>query len=173
LAFAFLGQQDGGGGDETPQPKWKDGDSVDVTITLVTTDVKDLACASDSMVGERHCGFDDKRKPHPKGNDVRTDPNVLQPYTTTDRIQLLASGMWISPELKAKLETENWNNPSPRFNVECKLKVEGRMKEAGVRWKPEPDGGWLPGPAKDWYAGNLSDCKVRATKNLPPPKLKP
>jgi hypothetical protein len=172
LAFAFLGQQDGGGGDEPPQPKWKDGDVVDVTITLVTTDWKDLACSSDEVLKDKHCGFDDKRKPHPKGNDVRTDPNVLQPYTTTDRIQLLAAGMWTTPELKAKLDAEKWDNPSPRFNVDCKLKVEGHMKEAGVRWKPEPDGGWLSGPAKDWYAGSLSDCKIRATHNLPP-KAKP
>jgi hypothetical protein len=175
LAFAFLGQQDGGGGDETHQPTWKEGDLVDVSITLVTTDVKDLACSSDEVVKDKHCGFDDKRKPHPKGNDVRTDPNVLQPYTTTDnaRIQLLAAGMWTSPELKAKLDAENWNNPSPRFNVECKAKVEGRMKEAGVRWKPEPDGGWLAGPAKDWYVVGLQDCKIRATHNLAPAKPKP
>ena len=175
LAFAFLGQQDGGGGDETHQPTWKEGDLVDVSITLVTTDVKDLACASDEVVKDKHCSFDDKRKPHPKGNDVRTDPNVLQPYTTTDnaRIQLLAAGMWTGPELKAKLDAENWNNPSPRFNVECKAKVEGRMKEAGVRWKPEPDGGWLAGPAKDWYVVSLQDCKIRATHNLAPAKPKP
>jgi hypothetical protein len=175
LAFAFLGQQDGGGGDETHQPTWKEGDLVDVSITLVTTDVKDLACSADEVVKDKHCAFDDKRKPHPKGNDVRTDPNVLQPYTTTDnaRIQLLAAGMWTGPELKAKLDAENWNNPSPRFNVECKAKVEGRMKEAGVRWKPEPDGGWLAGPAKDWYVVSLQDCKIRATHNLAPAKPKP
>jgi hypothetical protein len=169
LAFAFLGQQDGGGEAEVPQPKWNAGDTVDVAITLVTTDYKDLACGTEEVLKDLHCGFADKRKPHPKGNDVRTDPNVLQPYTTIERVQFLAAGMWTQPELKAMLDAENWNNPSPRFTVDCKFKVAGKMKEANIRWKPEAD--WLPASGRDWYTGSLSDCKVRAQKKpTPPPK---
>jgi predicted nucleic acid-binding Zn-ribbon protein len=175
-AFALLGQGAAGASataDEAPLLRWRQGDVADVTITMVTTDVKDLACASDELVAGRHCGFAANRNPHPEGNDVRVDPNVLQPHTTTDRVQLLASGMWVSPELKIKLETENWNNPSPRFQVDCKYRVEGHMKEAAIRWKPEPDGGWLAGPAKDWYVGSLSDCRIRATRSLPPSQGQP
>src|SRR5512133_1040870 len=69
LAFAYLGQQGGGGDTEIPQPTWKEGDVVDVTITLVTTDLKDLGCASDEEVKGLHCAFVDKRKPHQAGND--------------------------------------------------------------------------------------------------------
>ena len=173
LAFAYLGQQGGGGDTEIPTPTWKEGDVVDVTITLVTTDLKDLGCASDEEVKGLHCAFEDKRKPHPKGSDPRTDDKILQPYTTVDRFQLLAAGMWLTPELKAKIDAENWNNPSPRFNVECKYKVEGRVKEAFIRWKPEND--WISNAARDQFAGSLSDCKVRqqgrlAPKGAPKPK---
>ncbi|MBW2528698.1 MAG: hypothetical protein JRI23_31275 [Deltaproteobacteria bacterium] len=171
LAFAYLGQQDGGGGAPTPAPKWKTGDSVDVSITLVTTDVKDLACASEKEFDGLHCGFADKRKAHPKGADPRTDGNVLQPYTTTDRLQFMAAGMWVEPEIKAKLDKENWDNPSPRFTVNCKYKVAGKIDDAHVRWKPEH--GWLADPASDWYVGKLSECKIRRSGRAvrrPPPK---
>lgn len=171
LAFAYLGQQGGGGDTEIPTPTWKEGDVVDVTITLVTTDLKDLGCASDEEVKGLHCAFEDKRKPHSKGSDPRTDDKILQPYTTVDRFQLLAAGMWLNPELKAKIDAENWNNPSPRFNVECKYKVEGRIKEAFIRWKPEND--WISNAARDQFVGSLSDCKVRQQGRAAPKGAKP
>jgi hypothetical protein len=166
LAFAYLGQQGGGGDTEIPQPTWKEGDVVDVTITLVTTDLKDLGCASDEEVKGLHCGFVDKRKPHSAGTDPQTDGKILQPYTTVDRFQFLAAGMWVSPDVKAKIDAEDWKNPSPRFNAECKFKVEGRFKEAFIRWKPEND--WISNAARDQFVGSLSDCKVKQQGRLMP-----
>jgi hypothetical protein len=175
LAFAYLGQQEGGGAATPAPPKWKAGDVADVSVTLVTTDVKDLACAAEAELDGLHCGYADKRKPHPKGNDTRNDATLLQPYTTTDRVQFLGAGMWTNPELKAKLEKEDWENPSPRFTVNCKYHVAGKMSEAAVRWKPEH--GWLADAATDWYAGKLTDCKIRksgrAIPRMKTPPAKP
>lgn len=165
LAYVFLRHKPGAGKGQSPQPAWNEGDTVDVSITVVTTDYKDLACASEQMLKDLHCGFADKTKPHPKGSDARADANVLQPFTTTDRIQFLAAGMWLTPEMTAKLAAENWSSPSPRLTVSCKYKVAGKMKEANIRWKPEAD--WLPNPARDWFAGSLSDCTLRPVAKKP------
>ncbi len=40
--------------------------------------------------------------------------------------------------------------------MKCKYKVEGALKDVGVRW--EQTGQWYPN--KEWYAGSISDCKL-------------
>ncbi|MBI4700280.1 MAG: hypothetical protein HY744_03775 [Deltaproteobacteria bacterium] len=153
-AFAFLGQETGG---SQASPKWKNGDVIDVSITLVTTDVDDLACANDGEIAGRYCGYEAPRKKYAKAQNARQDANLLQPYTTTEpRLQFLAAGLWTQPALKDKLAKEDWDHPSPRFSVKCKLKVEGKAKSPQVQWKPGE--GWHPQPG--WYTGSISECKL-------------
>ncbi|HHH11294.1 MAG TPA: hypothetical protein ENK23_04380 [Sorangium sp.] len=155
LAFAFLGNRGGGG--PTPVPKWKVGQTVDVEITLVSTDYKNLGCAMAVEVAGKHCAFETQNKKLAgKSDNSRENANLLQPYTTVDGKQLMAAGLWIQPALKAKLDKENWDNPSPRFTVKCKFKVEGKAKEASIRWKPGI--GWNSG--NGWWVGTVSNCKL-------------
>jgi hypothetical protein len=44
--------------------------------------------------------------------------------------------------------------PKTRFSVTCKLKVEGRAKDATVQWKLGD--AWHP--AERWFTGELKDC---------------
>ncbi len=158
VAFAYLGQMEGGSTSSgPPRVEWKEKDTVKVAITLVTTDVNDLACASSDELEGLRCGFVAKNKRSPKGNKPRQDPQVLQPYTTVDRIQFMAAGLWQQPELKARLDKEDWSNPSPRFTVHCKLDIKGKVDTASVRWKPEE--GWYP--ANGWWAGSVTECKIK------------
>jgi len=147
LGFALLGRE-GGGGDATPAPKWNVGQTIDTEVTLVPSDSKDLACASADEISGRHCQYEAQAKPWSKGSDP--DEKILKPYTTTDRIQFLAAGLWDQPALKGKL-------PNTRFSVKCKYKVEGKLKKPSIRWAA--DGQWFE-RADDWYAGSVNDCQL-------------
>jgi hypothetical protein len=144
--FAILGREEQVG---PPKPKWTTGQTVDVEITLVKNDRQDLACASANEIGGKHCAFEANNKAWSKGDNT-DDKKVLKPYTTTDRVQFTAAGLWSEPALApAKL-------PGSRFSVKCKYKVEGMLKNVSVRW--ESTGQWYPG--NEWYAGSVSDCKL-------------
>jgi hypothetical protein len=147
--FALLGH-DTGRSDGPAQVKWNTGQVVDVEITLVASDDKDLACASEEVIEGRHCQFEAKAKPWSKGTDPGTQ--LLKPYTTTDRIQFLAAGLWDQPAMaKDKL-------PPSRFTVKCKLKVEGKAKKPSIRWAADQQ--WND-QTNDWFAGSVSDCSVQ------------
>ncbi|MFT3769706.1 MAG: hypothetical protein QM820_30075 [Minicystis sp.] len=144
--FALLGSEKH---QEQAKPKWKVGDVADVEITLVKNDRQDLACASADEINGKHCGFEANNKPWSKGDNA-DDKKLLKPYTTTDRVQFAAAGVWSEPALSGdKL-------PATRFSVKCKYKVEGMLKAMSVRW--ESTGQWFAG--NDWYAGSVSDCKI-------------
>ncbi|APR79791.1 Hypothetical protein A7982_05138 [Minicystis rosea] len=144
--FALLGSEKP---QEQAKPKWKVGDTADVEITLVKNDRQELSCASSDEIGGKHCAFEGANKPWSKG-DNGDDKKLLKPYTTTDRIQFTAAGVWSEPALAAD------KIPATRFSVKCKYKVEGTLKNVSVRW--ESTGQWFPG--NEWYAGSVSDCKV-------------
>ena len=146
VGFAILGKE------QPPQaarPKWKTGEVVDVDITLVSTDAKDLACASTEQIAGKHCAFEAANKVWSKGGGT-DDKSTLKPYTTTDQVNLAAAGLWSEPALApGKL-------PAARFSVKCKYKIEGTLKTLGVRWR-EGDQFY---PNGEWYAGSVSDCKL-------------
>jgi hypothetical protein len=144
--FAILGREE----QMAPsRPKWTPGQVVDVELTVVRNDAKDLACASTEEPGGKHCGFDGADKPWSKG-DPNDEKKTYKPYTTTDRLQLVGAGLWSDPGMSAD------KMPATRFSVKCKYKVEGTMKKLNVRW--EQTGQWFPNA--EWYAGSFSDCKI-------------
>ena len=144
-AFALLGQESSTG---PAAPKWKTGDTPELEITLVADDKKNLACATPDEIGGARCAFEDKAKPRPAA-DSADDKKLLKPYTTVDRVQVLAAGLWSDPALSGTL-------PTSRFSVKCKFKVEGKMKTTSMRWAI--DGGW--NDVKDLYTGSISGCKL-------------
>jgi hypothetical protein len=144
-AFLLLNPPEGG---PVPAPKWNTGQTVDVELTLVASDSKDLACASTEEVAGRKCEFETQTKPRPKAEGDDADKKLLKPYTTTDRVQFLAGGVWSDPALKGKL-------PTTRFSVKCKYTVEGKIKKPVIRWSTD----WYE-PGSDWYAGVVSACSL-------------
>ena len=144
--FAILGREEPGQNGPA-KPKWKTGDSVEVELTLVKTDAKDLSCGSAEEIAGKHCAFEGQNKPWSKGPST-DEKTVFKPYTTTDRVQFVAAGLWSDPNLAAA------SLPPNRFSVKCKYKVEGNLKKVDVRWAP--DGQWFPNT--DWYAGTIESC---------------
>lgn len=132
-----------------PNMKWNVGQTVDVEITLVKNDRNELACAAADEVAGRHCAFESAAKPWTKG-DVNDDTKLLKPYTTTDRAQFTAAGVWSEAALAAD------KIPASRFSLKCRYKIEGKLKNMSVRW--EQTGQWFPN--NEWFAGSVSECKV-------------
>jgi hypothetical protein len=148
--FAFLGRETSGPGPAAP--KWKDGQEVDVEITLVKTDRRDLGCASAEEVGGRHCAFESKEKRWSKPDKPEDKKALLQPYTTSTGVQFLAAGLWTEPALDA-----DGKLPATRFTVKCKYKVEGKVKKPAIRWHTEDP--WAD-RTEDWYSGLVSGCSI-------------
>lgn len=152
LLMLALGAERGGGA--AAPPKWNEGQSVDVDITLVSTDKTDLACASGTEVKGLHCGFESQGKRWTKG-DAADDKKVLRPYSTTNNINMLAAGVWSEPALAGD------KMPGARFTFKCKFNVIGKMPRADVRWHEGE--GW--NNVTDWYTGSVSDCKIGSVQN--------
>jgi Domain of unknown function (DUF4190) len=145
-AFAILGRE----APPAPSgPHWKIGDTVDVEMTLVKTDLGGLACASANAIGDEHCGFEAPTKPWGNG-DITDDKALLKPYTTIDRVGFTAAGVWSSPALTPE------RLPNHRFSVKCKYRVDGVLEDLSVRWAQH--GAWYP--RSKWYAGAISDCAL-------------
>lgn len=138
--------------------EWAVGNKVQLELTLVTTDSKNLGCAMAEEVNGKYCAFLTQNKRNTNSeNNPRREANLLQPYTSVDRRQFMASGLWMTTALKSKLDKEDWNRPSPRFTVNCILAIDGLTKSASVQWKPGE--GWHNG--NGWYVGTLSDCRMQ------------
>jgi len=138
---------------EAPPPaSWKEGEQVDVELTVLPEDKENLACASTLDVAGRHCGFENATTPWSKPSEAGTDDDkhLLKPYATTGRERLLAAGLWSEPALAANL-------PPKRFSVKCKYTIEGRVKGPNIRWGKS--GPWKQ-MGNDWFAGVLSGCTV-------------
>jgi hypothetical protein len=142
------------GGSAAAPPKWNEGQSVDVDITLVSTDKTDLACASGTEVKGLHCGFESQGKRWTKG-DAADDKKILRPYSTTNNINMLAAGVWSEPALAGD------KMPGARFTFKCKFNVVGKMPRADVRWHEGE--GW--NNVTEWYTGSVSDCKIGSVQN--------
>lgn len=152
LLMLVLGSERGTG--PAAPPKWNEGQTVDVDITLVSTDRTDLACASGTEIKGLHCGFESQNKRWSKG-DANDDKKTLRPYSTVTSVNMLAAGVWSEPALAAdKL-------PSSRFTIKCKFTVAGKMPRADVRWHEGE--GW--NNVTDWYTGHVSDCKIGTVQN--------
>jgi hypothetical protein len=152
LLMLVLGAERGGGGPVIPQ--WKEGQQVEIDITLVSTDRQDLACASGTEMKGMHCGFETQARRWSKG-DPNDDKATLRPYSTTANVNFLGAGVWSEPALLPdKL-------PNTRFSVKCKFDVAGKMPRADVRWHEGE--GW--NNVTDWYVGKVSDCKMSSIQN--------
>ena len=143
----------------TGAPKLSKGATIDVAITLVTTDVKALACASADKVGDRHCGFEAPGTVWSQA-DAAIDANLLAPYKTTDDQLLLVPGLFAQPALRERLEVDPplFNREHQRFVAHCKLTVEGQLRAVKVRWAPPPGGQWLD--EQNAWTGSVTGCKL-------------
>ena len=131
------------------------GKSIPVSITLVTADERDLACAGDDEVAGARCAFVKDGSPW---SEAATKP-VLAPYMTVDNVLFLVPDLWSEPALARRLASDP---PSVnrellrRFTAKCDMKVVGKAKGFYVRWEPAAD--W--GHRDEAWVGTISGCSI-------------
>lgn len=129
-------------------PAFAVGKKIPVVLTLKPQDKGDLYCASKLEVEGKRCAFEASTVPRAKAED---EPTTLIPFSTTDRRQILAAGLWDSPALAPdKL-------PRDRFSVACSFNVEGKVTSPEIKWGKAD---WRQ-TKDDWFAGTLTDCKLK------------
>lgn len=145
-----------------PTPTYKIGQELETDITLVSTDARALACASDEEIDGRHCEFESSAPPKRWGKPLSKElpPNqaVLAPYKTTDEVMFLVPGLFSEPALveRLKVDPPSFGQEHIRFTAHCKMKIVGKMAKFDTRW--QPNGQWYP--ASNVYVGTVSGCSV-------------
>jgi hypothetical protein len=134
------------------------GSIVPASITLVTADRDDLACASDKVVGDYRCEF---RAPGTRWPDQPAPVDRLAPYYTVDQKLYVVAGLFEEPALAKRYADEEQHHlprdQRPRFVADCQLKLVGRLKDFQTRWLKT--GGW--GHQADAWVATPSDCRIQ------------
>ena len=139
----------------TPTRNLAAGKSIPVSLTLVTADANDLACASSDEVAGARCAFDKDGKPW----DGAGAKPTLAPYMTVDNVLFLIPDLWNEPALAKKLADDPPNIPrdrQKRFTANCKLTAAEKASSFYVRWMPTAD--WQHNG--EAWVGRLSDCTI-------------
>lgn len=139
----------------TPTRSLAAGKSIPVSLTLVTGDSRDLACASSDEVAGARCAFDKDGNPWGEAGGKPT----LAPYMTVDNVLFLIPDLWKEPALAKRLAEDPPDIPREkqrRFTASCTLTAAERAKGFYVRWVPTMD--WSHTP--EAWVGRLSACTI-------------
>lgn len=143
-------------------PSYSVGQSIDVAITLVSTDSKALACASSEEIDGRHCELESsspvKAWSKSLSKELPPEERVLAPYKTTDDVMFLIPGLFSEPALVERLKVDPpvFGIEHARFTANCKMRIVGKMSALTVRWAPT--GPYYP--ASNVFVGTVSGCTI-------------
>ena len=127
---------------------WHLGQTKLIEVTVVKEDKGRLACASDVLLDDIHCGF--RANGLPFEASTQDDPHVLSPYNTIKNELFLASGLWTSAALRGQI-------PNERFTVACNYKITGVLKSVGLRWAATAS---FEPVKQSVTVGTLTDCVI-------------
>jgi hypothetical protein len=131
--------------------------TVAASITLVTTDRDDLACASERTFGKYRCEF---KAPGVAWPDPPTPENRLAGYYTVEQQLYVIPGLFLQPALAKRYAEEQAKNlprdQRPRFNVNCQLQLTEHIRDFQTRWVKGGDFGHQD----DAWVAIPSDCNI-------------
>jgi hypothetical protein len=134
------------------------GATLDASISLVTTDRDDLACASPDAFGPYRCGF---RAPGKAWPEPPPRADLLAAYYTVNQQLLIVPGLFEQPAVAARYAVEAPRglprDLRPRFVASCRFELVGELRHFQTRWLRT--GGFNP-QDRAWVAVP-SDCRVR------------
>lgn len=143
-------------------PSYSIGQNIDVSLTLVSTDAKALACASADEIDGRHCELESsspvKAWSKPLSKELPIEARVLAPYKTTEDVMFLIPGLFHEPALieRLKIDPPVFGVEHARFTANCKMRIVGKMPKVTVRWAPS--GPYYP--ASQVFVGTVSGCTI-------------
>jgi hypothetical protein len=138
----------------TPQSGNVVGSTVPADITLITSDRADVDCSAGAGIETYRCGFTDENMPW-SGDEK----NKLKPFYTTDRHLYLIPGLFLSPAIEARYNSEPPTKPRDqlkRFTAKCNVKVIGKVANTRVRWLASA--AWSN--PEEIEVATVVDCKV-------------
>jgi hypothetical protein len=141
-----------------PPRTFHENEDVDVNITLISPDAKNLGCSSAEELNGYHCEFQSRTerwsKPSTSGRSLVLD--TLAPYKTTDDYLFLIPALFSQNALRERLQFDPPNSSAEhiRFVANCKMHVEGKLKQLDVRWAT--NGAWQP--QHDVWVGSVTGC---------------
>ena len=128
---------------------WHIGQTKLVEVTVVREDKDRLACASDVLIEDIHCGWHANGTPFDA--HTQNDGHVISPYNTVKNELFLAAGLWTS------LTASQKQIPTERFTAACNLNIQGVLKSVSLRWQATASFD----PVKQSVAvGTLSNCVI-------------
>lgn len=128
---------------------WHIGQTKLVEVTVVREDKDRLACASDVLIEDIHCGWHANSTPFDA--HTQNDSHVISPYNTVKNELFLAAGLWTS------LAASQKQIPTERFTAACNLNIQGVLKSVSLRWQATASFD----PVKQSVAvGTLSNCVI-------------
>jgi len=128
---------------------WHIGQTKLVEVTVVREDKDRLACSSDVLIEDIHCGWHANGTPFDA--HTQNDSHVISPYNTVKNELFLAAGLWTS------LEASKTKVPTERFTAACNLNIQGVLKSVSLRWQATASFD----PVKQSVAvGTLSNCVI-------------
>ncbi len=131
--------------------------AVDASITLVTSDRDDLACASEQSFGRYRCEF---RAPGVAWPDPPAPADRLAPYYTVDQKLYVIPGLFEQPPLAARYASEEPRKlpreQRARFAAACRLNVIGQIRNVQTRWLKT--GEW--GKQDEAPVAVATDCRI-------------
>jgi hypothetical protein len=134
------------------------GSTIEATVSLVTTDRDDLACASAQALGPYRCGLRAPGSPWPTP-PARAD--LLAAYYTVNQQLLVIPGLFEQPALAARYAAEQARglprDLRPRFVATCRFELRGELRHFQTRWLRT--GGW--NPQDEAWVAVPSNCRVR------------
>jgi len=130
---------------------------IPASITLVTTDRDDLACASEQRFGRYRCEF---RAPGVPWPDPPAPADRLVGYYTVEQQLYVIPGLFEQSALAERYSSEESRklarDQRQRFAAACQLKVIDRMHNFQTRWVKTGD--W--GHQDEAPVATASDCHI-------------
>jgi hypothetical protein len=115
---------------------------IDASISLVTSDHDDLACASEQTFGRYRCEF---RAPGVPWPNPPAPADRLAGYFTVEQKLYVIPGLFAQEVLASRYAAEEPRkvprDQRPRFSAACKLKVTDQMRNFQTRWMKNGDWG--------------------------------
>lgn len=132
--------------------------SIPASITLVSTDRDDLACASEQRFGRYRCEF---RAPGVVWPDPPAPADRLVGYYTVDQQLYVIPGLFEQPALAGRYTSDESRklarDQRQRFAAACQLKVIDHMRNFQTRWLKTGD--W--GHQDEAPVATASDCHIQ------------
>ncbi len=125
------------------------GEPLTVSVTVVPSDARNLACASGAVVDGVRCAFDEAERPV----SARAP---LRPYVTVGRELVLLSGVFEQEAVGAWARRHR--RGEPRVTLECTGTHLGRVPEARVRFHPTAS--W--DVRREIPAARVESCRIRS-----------